>query len=59
MEIALRCLLDDPADRPSMEDVLWNLQFAAQVQDGWRDSHSTDGSPLSPIQPPSFRLNMR
>ncbi|KAJ8760203.1 hypothetical protein K2173_011059 [Erythroxylum novogranatense] len=36
MEICLRCLSDEPKDRPSVEDVLWNLQFAAQVQDSWK-----------------------
>lgn len=44
MEISLRCLQNNPADRPSIEDVLWNLQFSAQVQDGWRDSYSSEGS---------------
>lgn len=33
MEICLRCLSIEPAERPSVEDVLWNLQFAAQLQD--------------------------
>ncbi|XWS58561.1 hypothetical protein CRYUN_Cryun08bG0044700 [Craigia yunnanensis] len=33
VEICVTCLLKDPAERPSVEDVLWNLQFAAQVQD--------------------------
>ncbi|XWS64892.1 hypothetical protein CRYUN_Cryun05aG0043200 [Craigia yunnanensis] len=35
MEMCVRCPLKDPAERPSVEDVLWNLQFAAQVQDAW------------------------
>ncbi|XP_007010597.2 PREDICTED: probable inactive leucine-rich repeat receptor-like protein kinase At3g03770 [Theobroma cacao] len=40
MEICLRCLSDEAGDRPSVEDVLWTLQFAAQLQDPWRlDSH--------------------
>ncbi|MED6215994.1 hypothetical protein PIB30_003642 [Stylosanthes scabra] len=44
MEICVRCLAKDPAERPSIEDVLWNLQFAAQVQDAWRgDSQSSEG----------------
>ncbi|KAI4323697.1 hypothetical protein L6164_023282 [Bauhinia variegata] len=30
MEICVRCLSGEPSDRPSVEDVLWNLQFAAQ-----------------------------
>lgn len=51
MEICVRCLLKDPADRPSVEDVLWNLQFAAQVQDAWcGDSQSSDGSPVLALQ---------
>lgn len=44
--ICCRCLLEDPAERPSIEDVVWNLQFAAQVQ----DAQSSDGSPISPLQ---------
>ncbi|CAD6221042.1 unnamed protein product [Miscanthus lutarioriparius] len=56
IEICLRCLAKEPAQRPSVEDVLWNLQFAAQVQDDWRwaDSRSTtsEESPLSPSQIP-------
>ncbi|KAJ6422579.1 hypothetical protein OIU84_027530 [Salix udensis] len=57
MEICVRCLLKNPADRPSVEDILWNLQFAAQVQDSWRgDSQSSEGSPVSPTKRP--RLNI-
>ncbi|KAK6803977.1 hypothetical protein RDI58_001761 [Solanum bulbocastanum] len=48
VEMCCRCLYEDPLDRPSMEDLLWNLQFAAQVQD---DYHSSDASPISPLQP--------
>ncbi|KAE8679005.1 putative inactive leucine-rich repeat receptor-like protein kinase [Hibiscus syriacus] len=50
MEIFVRCLLTDPSERPSVEDVLWNLQFA-QVQDAWRGvsrSSSPNGSPSQP-----------
>lgn len=49
MEICSKCLLEKSDDRPSIEDVLWNLQFAAQVQDF---SQSTEGSPTSPTQHP-------
>ncbi|URD85483.1 STYKc [Musa troglodytarum] len=53
MEICLRCLSEEPTQRPSVEDVLWNLKFAAQVQESWRgDSQSSEESPLSPSQPP-------
>jgi hypothetical protein len=31
LEIAGKCMVENPARRPSMEDVLWNLQYAAQV----------------------------
>ncbi|KAI3822656.1 hypothetical protein L1987_10251 [Smallanthus sonchifolius] len=48
-EICSRCLAIDPSERPSVEDMLWNLQFAAQVQDAW---HSGEGSPVSSSQPP-------
>ncbi|KAH6802544.1 Leucine-rich repeat protein kinase family protein [Perilla frutescens var. frutescens] len=44
MEICCRCLVEDPAERASIEDILWNLQFAAQVQDA---SQSSEGSPIS------------
>lgn len=46
MEICVQCLHEDPAERPSMDDVLWKLQFAAQVQG---ESHSGDGSPAHPV----------
>ncbi|CAB4285876.1 unnamed protein product [Prunus armeniaca] len=47
MEICVRCLCKDPADRSSIEDVLWNLQYAEQVQDAWLggESRSNEGSP--------------
>nr|GEX28465.1 probable inactive leucine-rich repeat receptor-like protein kinase At3g03770 [Tanacetum cinerariifolium] len=47
-EMCSRCLVNDPAERPSVEDMLWNLQFAAQVQDAW---HSSEVSPVSYSQP--------
>ncbi|KAK4272351.1 hypothetical protein QN277_020919 [Acacia crassicarpa] len=53
MEVCVRCLAKEEEERPSIEDVLWNLQFAAQVQDSWRlDSQSSsDWSPESPSDP--------
>ncbi|XP_076903797.1 putative inactive leucine-rich repeat receptor-like protein kinase At3g03770 [Bidens hawaiensis] len=32
ISITNKCISIDPANRPSFEDVLWNLQYAAQVQ---------------------------
>ncbi|XP_058007539.1 probable inactive leucine-rich repeat receptor-like protein kinase At3g03770 isoform X2 [Hevea brasiliensis] len=40
MEICIRCLADEQSDRPSIEDVLWNLQFAAQVEESRKGDHS-------------------
>ncbi|CAM0876743.1 unnamed protein product [Alopecurus aequalis] len=49
MEICLRCIAKEAAHRPSVEDVIWNLQFATQVQDDWEgDIRSGDGS-SSPV----------
>lgn len=48
MEICLRCLAKEAVHRPSVEDVIWNLQFATQVQDDWEgEIRSGDGSPVS------------
>jgi len=50
MEICVRCLSGDPTERPSVEDILWNLQFAAQVQNSWRrdsSDHSYSPAPSS------------
>ncbi|CAO2820279.1 unnamed protein product [Amaranthus hypochondriacus] len=62
MEICARCLLKDPSLRPSIEDVLWNLQFAAQVQEAWQggESRSSGGSasPGSPPQLPKLRFTI-
>lgn len=58
IEICFRCLVTNPADRPSIDDVLWNLHFAAQVQDAASrgDSQSSDSSPVSAFQPPRLQL---
>lgn len=38
VEITINCLGKDPSKRPSIEDVLWNLQYSIQVQEGWNSS---------------------
>nr|APU94881.1 leucine-rich repeat receptor-like protein kinase [Pohlia nutans] len=38
LEIAGKCMVDDPTRRPSMEDVLWNLQYALQVHSSVNDA---------------------
>ncbi|OWM87680.1 probable inactive leucine-rich repeat receptor-like protein kinase At3g03770 isoform X2 [Punica granatum] len=40
MQICLRCISPDETDRPSVEDVLWNLQFAIQVQESSKEEPS-------------------
>lgn len=48
MEICVRCLSNEQTDRPSVEDILWNLQYAAQVQDiGRVDSPDNQEPPIS------------
>ncbi|KAJ9563754.1 hypothetical protein OSB04_008914 [Centaurea solstitialis] len=37
-QIAINCLNDDVNARPSIEDVLWNMQYSVQVQEGWNSS---------------------
>ncbi|KAL4195552.1 hypothetical protein AMTRI_Chr05g73860 [Amborella trichopoda] len=41
--ITLKCLSKDISCRPSVDDVIWNLQYAAQVQDGWSGSAQVSG----------------
>lgn len=50
MELCVRSLSNDPNERPSIEDVLWNLHFAAQLQDSWQGGGDTPSDrSLSPI----------
>ncbi|XP_009360378.2 probable LRR receptor-like serine/threonine-protein kinase At1g14390 [Pyrus x bretschneideri] len=38
VEITVNCLSRDLSKRPSIDNVLWNLQYSIQVQEGWTSS---------------------
>ncbi|KAK8939589.1 putative LRR receptor-like serine/threonine-protein kinase [Platanthera guangdongensis] len=39
-EICVNCVSKDAKDRPSIDDVLWNLQYCVQIQDGWASNEN-------------------
>ncbi|KAK3022894.1 hypothetical protein RJ639_046438 [Escallonia herrerae] len=38
VQITINCLSRDFSQRPSIEDVLWHMQYSIQVQEGWASS---------------------
>nr|AMM42855.1 LRR-RLK [Vernicia fordii] len=38
VKITINCISKELSNRPSIEDVLWNLQYSNQVQEGWTSS---------------------
>ncbi|CAF2119594.1 unnamed protein product [Brassica napus] len=47
ISIANKCVLLEPSARPSFEDVLWNLQYAAQMQSAADAERKSDTSSAS------------
>ncbi|CAH2045711.1 unnamed protein product [Thlaspi arvense] len=44
VQFAINCLCEDQSKRPSIEDVVWNLQYTIQVQQGWTNSGNHEAS---------------
>ncbi|PON39467.1 Mitogen-activated protein kinase kinase kinase [Trema orientale] len=42
-EIAMNCMLDNGTERPSMNDVVWGLEFAMQLQQNAEDNDRVGG----------------
>ncbi|KAG6436228.1 hypothetical protein SASPL_101113 [Salvia splendens] len=48
-EAAEKCLAEYGVDRPSMGDVLWNLEYSLQMQESWLQEHGdVEKTPFSP-----------
>ncbi|KAI4328400.1 hypothetical protein L6164_020757 [Bauhinia variegata] len=43
-QITISCLSKVPSKRPSMEDILWHLQYSMQVQEAWTSSGNLSGN---------------
>ncbi|KAI9075443.1 hypothetical protein K1719_042600 [Acacia pycnantha] len=41
-DMALKCLVEDGNERPSMNDVVWGLEFALQLQEGKEEEEGLD-----------------
>ncbi|KAK4715636.1 hypothetical protein R3W88_013974 [Solanum pinnatisectum] len=44
VQIAINCLEKEPSRRPSVEDVLWHMQYSIQVQEGTTNSGNLSGN---------------
>lgn len=44
VQITVNCLNEDAMGRPTVEDVLWHMQYSVQVQEGWTNSGRLSGN---------------
>ncbi|KAG8364345.1 hypothetical protein BUALT_Bualt19G0119200 [Buddleja alternifolia] len=51
-EAAEKCLAEYGVDRPTMGDVLWNLEYALQLQEASSHGKAEEENNLSPVTPP-------
>ncbi|KAH7532745.1 hypothetical protein FEM48_Zijuj04G0054800 [Ziziphus jujuba var. spinosa] len=49
-EIAINCLADNGSERPSMNDVMWSLEFALQLQQSAEENTSLNGQLTSEMK---------
>ncbi|KAL6907659.1 hypothetical protein ACP4OV_002698 [Aristida adscensionis] len=54
-DTAEKCLAEYGAERPTMGDVLWCLEFALQLQVASPDSSGVDSLQVVPVPPPRFQ----
>ncbi|KAK7285140.1 hypothetical protein RJT34_19900 [Clitoria ternatea] len=47
VDAAIKCLSDHGTDRPSMNDLLWNLEFALNLQENAEGGGSTRSAPVT------------
>ncbi|PON39472.1 Mitogen-activated protein kinase kinase kinase [Trema orientale] len=47
-EIFVSCMLDNGTERPSMNDIVWGLEFAMQLQQSAEDNDRAGGATITP-----------
>lgn len=52
-EASEKCLSEYGVDRPTMGDVLWNLEYALQMQESWTEGNGNEAIAIASASPPS------